>query len=187
MALQTKRERVLFGLVLGSAFVAVVTLATTQVMGYLASMDEEIAAGMAELEKKREIYANLEGIEDMFTKVWEDLSIPGEIDQQKAVVVQALIDLIGAAGIEYGSVKLDDNVEQKEEDFYLVRLTIEDIRTERTKLAEFLYLVNDVATMEVEQLNVRASNRPNDPILRATVKVTRLIPTKEYMRGLEEL
>lgn len=187
MALETKRERMLLVLVGAAAVFAAALVGFGQVSKLLQGLDEEILDRRSELEKKRAIYSNLEGIEEQFTAVYRDLYLPGEIDQQTAQVVKDLVDLIQAAGIDYGSIKRDENIEKRQEDFYAVRLTIDDIRSPRAEVAKFLYLIDSVATLEIEEMNLRATNRMGDDILRLSVKVTRLIPTKEYMKGIEEL
>lgn len=185
--LQTKREQLLLRLVAGSLLVCGIWVTYAQVTRVLENMDAEIAERQDELAKKRDIYNNLEGIEERFAEIYKDLYIPGEIDQQKAQVVQDLIDLIARANLQYQSVKLDENVDLVEDDFYAARLTIDNVRTDRISLAKFLYLVGTVSTLEIESLSIRSTNRVGDDTVRGTIRLTRLIPTKDYMQGIEQL
>lgn len=153
--LQSKREKILFALVVTAVLVFGGTFLYRQMGEGLLSLQDDIDTKLAAAEQLLRDQTRAGVIAKKFEAMEKELRIEGGDSQQIHEVRQMVGALLARAGLEgkHGNITVKDP--EKEEDFKILSISVDQIQCTPDQLGKLLYMIDKESNvMEVERCSI---------------------------------
>jgi len=194
----TKRERILFTIVLFSGMALIVYVLFTQVGQSWFAMSDKIESKKSEINYLLEIQDQAVEIQNRYQEMQDELTLPGSDSEQYAAIRKELAAIFEEVGLKdkYGSISQKDP--KMEEDFKVVSLSIAQIECTPQQLGQLLHrlekkskvmevencritnLMNEVGNVSSRRMAARATTAAPAGLLEVDLQISRLV---EYRKG----